>query len=153
MSPAAHELVSMHLLQPLRWLYRLARPSLRGAALESGEGLRFRERADAWSLDRCREWMLARLRETVRRAWWSTPYYRRLFDELGFEPRGNFTFDDFAALPPLECADVHRVGRALVSVAVPPDEAGSFAQALAAAQSVKHSPGCRDFAAAWTECR
>ena len=153
MSPAAHELVSMHLLQPLRWLYRLARPSLRPAALESGEGLRFRERAAAWSLDQRREWMLARLRETVRRAWWTTRYYRRLLDELGFDPRSHFTFDDFAGLPPLERADVHRVGRALVSVAVPPDEAGSLAQALAAAQAVKHPPGWRDSAAAWTECR
>jgi hypothetical protein len=153
MSPAAHELVSMHLLQPLRWLYRLARPSLRGAALESGEGLRFRERTDAWSLDQRREWMRARLRETVRRASWTTPYNRGLFDELGFEPRGNFAFDDFAALPPLQSVDVQRVGRALVSVAVPPDEAGSLAQALAAAQSVKHPPGWRDFAAAWTRCR
>jgi phenylacetate-coenzyme A ligase PaaK-like adenylate-forming protein len=122
MSPAAHERVSRHLLQPLRRLYRLARPSLRPAALATGEGLRFRARADAWSLDQRREWMLARLREVVRRAWWTTPYYRGLFDEIGFDPRSPFTFDDFATLPPLERADVHRVGRALVSVAVPPDE-------------------------------
>jgi len=33
------------------------------------------------------------------------------------------------------------------------DEAGSLARALAAAQSVKHPPGWRDSAAAWTECR
>ena len=122
MSRAAHELVSMHVLEPLRRLYRLARPSLRQAALETGEGLRFRERAEAWSLDQRREWMLARLREAVRRAWWTTPYYRGLFDEVGFDARSHFSFDDFAALPPLERADVHRVGRALVSVAVPSDE-------------------------------
>jgi uncharacterized protein (DUF362 family) len=33
------------------------------------------------------------------------------------------------------------------------DEPGSLAQALAAAQSVKHPPGWRDSAAAWTEAR
>jgi phenylacetate-CoA ligase len=122
MSPAAHELVSVHLLQPLRGLYRLTRPSLRPAALETGEGLRFREHAATWSLDQRREWMLVRLREMARRAWWTTRYYRGLFDEIGFDPRANFTFDDFAALPPLERADVHRAGRALVSVAVPPGD-------------------------------
>jgi phenylacetate-CoA ligase len=121
MSPAAHELVSTHLLQPLRGLYRLARPTLRTAAFESAEGLRFREGAAAWSPDQRREWMLARLRHTVRQAWRTTPYYTALFDELGFDPRGNFTFDEFAALPPLERADVHRAGRALISVAVRPD--------------------------------
>ncbi len=63
MSPAARELVSVHLLQPLRGLYRLTRPSLRPAALETGEGLRFRAGAATWSLDQRREWMLARLRE------------------------------------------------------------------------------------------
>ena len=102
----------------------LARPSLRQAALESGEGLRFRERAETWSLDQRREWMLARLREAAQRAWWTTPYYRGLFDEVGTDPRSHFSFDDFAALPPLERADVHRVGRALVSVAVPPTSFG-----------------------------
>ncbi len=122
MSPATRDLLSSQLVQPLRRLYRLARPSLRGAVLAAGEGLRVRERAAGWPLDQRREWILARLREAVRRAWSSTPYYRELFDEIGFDPRGDFTFDDFAALPTLERADVHRAGSALVSVTVPPSE-------------------------------
>jgi phenylacetate-CoA ligase len=122
MSSAAHDLISMGLLPPLRRAYRLARPSLRPAALASGEGLRFREQAARWPLERRREWVLDRLHETVRRAWSTTPYYKGLFDQIGFDPRGNFTFDDFAALPTLERADVHRVGPALVSVALRPDE-------------------------------
>ena len=122
MMAAAHDLISMGLLQPARRLYRLSRPSLRQAALASGEGLRFREQAAGWSLEQRREWMLGRLREAVRRAWWTTPYYKGLFDELGFDPRSNFTFDDFAALPTLERADVHRAGPGLVSVALRPDE-------------------------------
>jgi len=122
MSSAAHDLISMSLLQPLRRAYRLARPSLRPAALASGEGLRFREQAAGWPLEQRREWMLDRLREMVRRAWWTTPYYKGLFDEVGFDPRSNFTFDEFAALPALERADVHRAGHALVSTAVRPDE-------------------------------
>ncbi|TMF84136.1 MAG: phenylacetate--CoA ligase, partial [Chloroflexi bacterium] len=87
MSSAAHDLISMSLLQPLRRAYRLARPSLRPAALASGEGLRFREQAAGWPLEQRREWMLDRLREMVRRAWWTTPYYKALFDEVGFDPR------------------------------------------------------------------
>jgi len=122
MMAAAHDLISMSVLQPARRLYRLTRPSLRSAALASGEGLRFREQAAGWSLEQRREWMLARLREAVRRAGWTTPYYKELFDEHGFDPRSNFTFDDFAALPTLERGDVHRAGRGLVSVALRPDE-------------------------------
>ena len=120
MGPAMHEQVSMHLLQPLRQLYRLARPSLRSATLASSEGLRFRERAADWPLETRRQWMLARLRAAVRHAWRVTPYYQRLFNGIGFDPRGDFTFDDFAALPRLERADVHRAGRDLVSVMVRP---------------------------------
>ena len=122
MRSATHDLISMSLLQPLRRLYRLTRPSLRRAALATGEGLRFREEAAGWSLDQRREWMLVRLREAVRRACRTTPYYRGLFDAAGFDPRDNFTFDDFAALPTLERADIHRAGQALVSVTLRPEE-------------------------------
>ena len=123
MGPAMHEQVSMHLLQPLRRGYRLARPSLREAALASRDGLRFRERAAAWSPGERSEWMLGRLRDAVRQAARTTPYYKGLFDEIGFDPRGDFTFDDFAALPTLERADVHRAGRGLVSIALRPEAA------------------------------
>jgi len=119
MSPATHDLVSIQLLQPLRRLSRLARPALRPAALACQEGLRLREQAAGWPTGQRREWMLARLRQAVRRAWWTTRYYRELFDQIGFDPRSDFTFDDFAALPTLEREDIHRAGRALVSVAVP----------------------------------
>ncbi|MGH7305975.1 MAG: hypothetical protein ACRELZ_22040 [Candidatus Rokuibacteriota bacterium] len=121
MSSAAHDLLSIRLLQPLRRGYRLARPSFRAAALASREGLRFRERAVAWSPERRSEWMLGRLREAVRQAARTTPYYQGLFDEIGFDPRRDFTFDEFAALPPLEREDVHRAGRALVSVTLRPE--------------------------------
>ena len=119
MSPATHDLVSIQLLQPLRRLSRLARPALRPAALACREGLSLREQVAGWPTEQRREWMLARLREAVRRAWWTTRYYRELFDQIGFDPRSDFTFDDFAALPTLEREEIHRAGRALVSVAVP----------------------------------
>src|SRR5262245_65833549 len=87
MSSATHDVISMGLLQPLRRAYRLARPSLRPAALASREGLRFREGAARWPIEQRREWMLDRLHEAARRAWETTPYYRGLFDEIGFDPR------------------------------------------------------------------
>jgi phenylacetate-coenzyme A ligase PaaK-like adenylate-forming protein len=121
MSSAAHDLLSIHLLEPLRRAYRLARPSLRDAALASREGLRVREEAVAWSREQRREWMLARLREAVRRAAETTPYYKGLFGGIGFDPRSDFTFDDFARLPTLERADVHRAGPGLVSMALRPE--------------------------------
>ena len=119
MSLALRDHVSIQLVQPLRRLYRRARPSLRGAALAADEGRRMRERAAAWSPDQRREWMLARLREVVRRAWSTTPYYRGMLDDLGFDPRADFSFDDFAALPVLERDDVHRAGQALVAATLP----------------------------------
>jgi phenylacetate-CoA ligase len=122
MSAALRDRIAIHLVPPLRRLYRLARPSLRRAAVASAEGLRFRERARAWSLEQRRAWMLDRLREAVRRAWLTTPYYRELFAQIGFDPRSDFTFDDFAALPTLERDDIHRAGRALVSVTLPAAE-------------------------------
>src|SRR5262245_57809276 len=119
MSLALRDRVSIQVVQPLRRLYRRARPSLRGAVLAAAEGRRMRERSAAWSSDQRREWVLARLREVVRRAWWTTPYYRGVLDELGFDPRADFTFDDFAALPVLERDDVHRAGPGLVAATVP----------------------------------
>ena len=122
MSSATHDLISVGLLPPLRRAYRLARPSLRPAALASGEGLRFREAAARWSGAERREWVLGRLHQTVRHAWETTPYYKGLFDQIGFDPRRKFTFDEFASLPTLERADIHRAGAGLVSVALRPDE-------------------------------
>lgn len=118
----AHELLSRGVLLPLwRW-QRAARPSRRPAMLAYAEGLRFRRRASAWGVEQRRAWALERLRFVVRRAAGESTYYRELFARVGFDPRGDFGFDDFARLPVLEREDVRGAGAALISQSVPADQ-------------------------------
>jgi phenylacetate-CoA ligase len=83
------------------------------------EGLRFRQKAVDWQLEKKREWVLQRLRFAVRRAAQETVYYRELFDRVGFDPQADFSFKEFSMLPVLEREDTHRAGRNLVSPFVP----------------------------------
>jgi phenylacetate-CoA ligase len=115
-----HELLAVGAFQPLHRAYRRARPAMRPQIRARDEGLRFRQESEGWDEDRRRAWILTRLREVVRRAWRETPYYREQFDRLGFDPRADFDFDDFAALPTLEREDVQRAGKRLVSEGVDP---------------------------------
>lgn len=85
-------------------------------------GLRFRREAAAWSEERKREWLLRRLRFTVRRAQDETIYYRELFRRVGFDPRVDFSFADFARLPVLEREDVRGAGDDLISTARAPGQ-------------------------------
>lgn len=116
----AHELLSRNVLLPASRLQRTARRATRPVMIAFHDGLRFRREAVSWSLDEKREWMLRRLRFVARRAAHETVYYRELFARIGFDPKADFSFADFAALPVLERADVHRAGNSLVSCAVPP---------------------------------
>src|ERR1051325_6251200 len=116
----AREWLSRRVMLPLARAQRFARPSTRPAVRAFREGMRFRREAEAWGEGERREWVLARLRETARRAERETVYYRELFARVGFEPRADFGFEDFARLPVLEREDVTAAGRALVSDAVPP---------------------------------
>ncbi len=118
----ARDLLSIRLLGPLYRLQRLARPSCRAAVRAFQEGIRFRAETAGWSEGQKREWILHRLRDCVRRAWNDTAYYRTLFARIGFDPRSDFGFDDFARLPALEREDIHRAGAALVSRSVPAAE-------------------------------
>jgi phenylacetate-CoA ligase len=117
-----HRVVSQRLLLPVtrlrNWTKRAARPVLR--AYE--EGLRFRKQSVSWSDDRRREWVLDRLRFSLRRAYAQTAFYRERFDGVGFDPFADFSFDDFAALPTLEKDDLRLSGKALLSDAVPSEE-------------------------------
>lgn len=118
----ARELVSRRALLPLGRAQRFARPATRPALRAFYEGLRFRRASRAWGEDERRAWVLARLRETVRRAAAETVYYRELFARTGFDPRADFTFEEFARLPTLEREDVAAAGRSLVSSAVAPEQ-------------------------------
>lgn len=47
-------------------------------------------------------WVLNELRSLVRWAGEKVPYYRETFRNLGFDPRIEFSFEDYRRLPPLE---------------------------------------------------
>ncbi|MDT5293858.1 MAG: hypothetical protein QOJ76_738 [Acidobacteriota bacterium] len=114
------EWVSRRAMLPLgraqRWARRATRPALRACY----EGLRFRRASASWGEEERRAWVLARLRESVRRAARETIYYRELFARVGFDAQTDFGFDDFARLPVLERDDVSAAGRSLVSDRVAP---------------------------------
>jgi phenylacetate-CoA ligase len=117
---SAHDLAARALLQPLQQVERRLRPGARPALRAFEAGLAFRGGAADWSLDRRRDWVLARLRETARRACAESPFYRERFRAAGIDPRADFAFDDFARLAPLTREDVRVHAAALVSRAVAP---------------------------------
>lgn len=107
-------------------IYRLAlttarrcRPSQRAAYAAYREGLRFRAASEGWSHDRRVEWQLAELRRTVRYAYETTSFYRERLDAVGFDPREDFGFESYAALPTLEREDIREAGERMLSRAVP----------------------------------
>src|SRR5262245_16880360 len=117
----ARDWLSIKALVPSLNLLHMARPSISAGKSAFFEGLRFRRDAAAWSLDQKREWMLRRLRFSLRRAYRETIYYQELFDRIGFDPRADFSFEDFSRLPVLGREDVYRASRRLISTAVSPD--------------------------------
>ena len=82
----AHELLSRNLLLPLWRAQRHIRPSRRAVASAIRDGLRFRRAAVAWSDEQKRQWILERLRFSVRRAYRDTPLE---------EPYGQVGYLDF----------------------------------------------------------
>jgi phenylacetate-CoA ligase len=116
---AAHDLAARAVLQPLQRVERRVRPGARPALRACQAGLAFRDGAAAWDAERRRRWILARLRETARRACAESPFYRARFQAAGVDPHADFGFDDFARLAPLTREDVRVHAAALVSPAVP----------------------------------
>ncbi len=70
------------------------------------EGMRFRQEAASWSPERRESWVLAALRRAVRHAYDTTPLYRRLWHDVGFDPRSDFEHDEFARVPIVRRADL-----------------------------------------------
>ena len=115
----AHRILSTRVLLPLTRVRSLARASTRPILQAYYEGLRFRRRTAGWDEDQKSVWVLRRLRFAVRRAYQETAFYRERFDRIGFDPRAEFGFEEFAALPTLEKDDLRAAGKALVSSAIP----------------------------------
>lgn len=114
-----HEPLSRHVLLRLWRAQRRIRPSRRAVAAAVVDGMRFRSSTGTWSDQQKVDWILDRLRFSLRQAYRLTKYYRELFDNAGFNPFADFSFDDFASLPVLEREDVREAGMRMVSVAVP----------------------------------
>ena len=117
-----HDNLSLHVLKPFERLQRSSRSATRLTQQAFNDGLRFRREAANWDEERRRGWVLKRLREIARRAYAETVYYRELFDRAGFDPRVDFSFDDYAQLPVLTREDVHAAGSNLLSPVVSPDQ-------------------------------
>lgn len=119
LAKATRDWLSIKALVPSLHLLHMARPSISPGRSVFFEGLRFRRGAAAWSTERKMEWVLQRLRFSLRRAYRETIYYHELFDRIGFDPRADFSFEDFSRLPALGREDVHRAGRRLISSVIP----------------------------------
>jgi phenylacetate-CoA ligase len=57
------------------------------------------EEAQRWPRQRVEQYQLARLREVLHSAYHQTAYYRRTFDETGFDPDGFKSVEDMGRLP------------------------------------------------------
>jgi phenylacetate-CoA ligase len=117
-----HDNLSLHVLTPFARLQRSTRATTRATQQAFNDGLRFRREAANWDEQRRTDWTLKRLRELVRRAYDETVYYRELFDRLGFDPRVDFSFDDYAQLPVLRREDILEAGAKLRSSVVPQEQ-------------------------------
>lgn len=116
------EILSRRILLPASRLQRIARPSRRAVIRSYYDGMRFRRESEHWGADKRLDWILARLRFVVRRAYAETGYYREMFDQIGFDPRAAFSFDEFAALPVLERENVRDRSSELLSQKVPANQ-------------------------------
>ena len=110
-----HDQLSLRVFIPLSRFQRLVRPSRRAVMTAFRQGLAFREETRSWSDEQKREWILSRLRQVARHAYENTDYYAKTFDLVGFDPRADFSFDDFAALPVLDRDMINQQGSQMIS--------------------------------------
>lgn len=101
---------------------RSLRAQTREVAQHYAAGLRLRAEARGWSDAQREAHVLRQLHTMVRRAARETPFYAARLREAGFDPSRDFTFDDFAQLPPLERDDVSANATGMLSSAVAPSQ-------------------------------
>jgi phenylacetate-CoA ligase len=117
--PGLHERLAGTAYRRVQLVRRAMQPALRPAYASYRAGLEFRRATESWSAERRAEWQLARLQQVVRHAYDTTPFYRDRLDAVGFDPRDQFGFDSYAALPVLEREDVREAGERMLSRSVP----------------------------------
>lgn len=119
MPRALNDVLTRNLLRPFFEAVRSVRPSGRDEQRAYREGLELRTRAMAWSEEAKRAWILEALRKACRHAHGTTTFYKEAWDRIGFDPRGDFGFDDFAKLPVLRREHLQEHQAELASRAVP----------------------------------
>jgi phenylacetate-CoA ligase len=118
MTGGAREFSSRFVFLPVLHAARLGRKSTRDSERSYLGGLRVRRQQRAWSEEQRREWILQRLRVTVRYAARETPYYADVFQRIGFDPQRDFSFDEFATIPVLERGNLREEASRMRAVTV-----------------------------------
>jgi phenylacetate-CoA ligase len=75
-----------------------------------------------FSTDELKAYQNEKLREVIRHAYDTVPYYRAVFDERGLKPSDVKTQKDLIKLPLLTKADIRKNFRILISSAISPDK-------------------------------
>ena len=115
------ETLSRRILLPAGRLRRRVHPGRRQIEAAYARGMSERAALEKLRPEQRRDWVLRRLRTVVREAAEQIPYYQERFNQIGFDPRADFTFDDFGKLPVLGREDIRRAGKDLISKQVPPE--------------------------------
>ena len=113
------ETVSRRVLLPAGRLRRRVHPGRRQVEAAYARGMSERAALQNLGLEQRRDWVLNRLRRVLRHAADQIPYYREVFNRTGFDPRVDFSFDDFGKLPVLERDHVRTAGDDLISKQIP----------------------------------
>lgn len=80
------------------------------------------ESRDKWSSEQTAQFRDQRLKAFLIHAGKTVPYYRRLFEEIGFDPQGFASLDDLTALPVLSKQTVQAAPQDFTSEAISPSE-------------------------------
>jgi phenylacetate-CoA ligase len=106
------------------WLRRLAAPLVGRLSTEWLLGRAFRSQrrfvaeADGWSMEQAQEYQLAQLREVIQLAYVQTGFYRRRFEQVGFEPGDLKSLSDLERLPTIDKSTVVKNLQAMCTVDV-----------------------------------
>ena len=115
------ETLSRRILLPAGRLRRRVHPGRRQIEAAYARGMSERAALENLGPEQRRDWVLKRLRTVVRQASEQTPFYQERFNQIGFDPRADFTFDDFGKLPVLEREDIRSAGKDLISKQIAPE--------------------------------
>ncbi len=119
MSNIVHDILAQQVFVPCAEAAQHILPSRREYQVNKVQAMRFLTSTCGWTGGEKRDWILRQLRLAVRRAYGVSPYYRALFDHIGFDVRTNFGFADFAKIPVLEKKDIFAAKRDMISTALP----------------------------------